>query len=699
MSEIILIELEEDAWKTRDEKLVKEAIREEYLDEIRRQLALQQIVLRPDEILLNKVGLGLGKSVTTGIVQLGDENTQAVFLCPRQEQATELRERIEQLLNKPLPQIRGLKQKINSTYFCDDKDLRDGKFADYYIDESIRCHNCQHNCLYKQQFNQIAHGESWFGVHHHLNTKIVKKSFENSTKQEKVLIIDENPLNAFGRKIEIDKSDLQKFEDLIRDVMWLENAPEVLSNFALAVIYVTRCFEDILDDTNKGNEFDGYSFVDKLKLKLKSKKRIDVNLLYDYVVDSQGGIKNTYTSDDKDGEGESLDTIHEMLQRTNRNGILHKKIFKHFYVQRMNKIFNGDENLWVKNLLDFIVEITELCFEYDKNRKPNDINLPFYTLYTEVFEKNRKHISKTLVSDMLDFEKIKDNLPEGVPIIINDGTTPTEIYELFAKKLGKELRVFQPPLPDYERNIIQFMDGNFYKTTLENDYSWKKIVDFVVMLTKKHPNEKRINIVIAKEFENKLKQSLSGRVRRSKINIIHFGNVRGLIGLEKDKVMIIIGIPEPNSKLFSKEVGRWYEGEAKISIERREEPDKIPYYYLDDRYRPFVESIRENEIEQVIERLRFFLPPEGKVCYLICKLPISFETKKTTISNYELDDKILKTLQNHPTGLLTKELFKLVDGRSNNFYSRLKELQIFGRIQRVKIEATTKPMFGYQWKR
>ena len=107
--------------------------------------------------------------------------------------------------------------------------------------------------------------------------------------------------------------------------------------------------------------------------------------------------------------------------------------------------------------------------------------------------------------------------------------------------------------------------------------------------------------------------------------------------MQNDKILILVGTPEPNIYSFPKEVGCWYEGEEKINTERIPEPEnsqfKHPYRYKDKRYFTHLRHKREHEIEQDIERLRFALSEEEKTVYLFSKLPISFETKKTTINN------------------------------------------------------------------
>jgi len=240
---------------------------------------------------------------------------------------------------------------------------------------------------------------------------------------------------------------------------------------------------------------------------------------------------------------------------------------------------------------------------------------------------------------------VNKNLPD-VPVIILDATGDKEFYEQIFKRKVIE---YAPSL-EVERNVIQTTDGMYYANSLFDENTRNKVFNAVRRVIAHHQkkDERMVNVVTLKKYaritdergsykgmsiERYLKQT---RVDMNKVRIWHYGDVKGKNAMQNDRVLILVGTPEPNIHSFPKEVGCWYEGENKIVTDRFTEPEGGKYHkhdhrYKDPRYFTWVKHKREHELEQDIERLRFVLSIEEKVVYLFSMLPIDFETKKITI--------------------------------------------------------------------
>ncbi len=572
--------------KEEEEKLSQEEANK-FFEETRKEISQKIInfcyIDKENKVLGINAGAGTGKTITAGVtLQNIDDEIQTIFLGERVEEVKKHKEEIEQYTKKDWKHILGIKQ------FIDDKNLKSmlDELGKYYINISdLLKKELKKKGYYKQK--EYVKNKSWFGQHAHLTTKFIEESFENSNKI-KLIVLDENPIKStFLVKKEITSEDLDKIIENLRDI---HNDSIKISSIAEKqlniLIQVCSALKEIIEETNKNKEYRYFEFVSKLNEKING-----------------------------------LSYTEQILQKRSELEVLYRKWQNFIFFQQKNK------KCWFKDIFDDLFELIGEAYLYYIKR--SDTNFMAHTHYKTSEEKGKIYERKYLVLEYIDWEMIKQKLSMS-KVLILDASADEKIYKLLAEKIGKKLEFWSPKIERYDRNILQFTDGNYYKESLSEISTWNRIINLLKVIIENHrttdPNG-TINLVISKELEDNLKKDIIYK----NLRIMHFGNIRGLNDAKNDKAMIIIGVNEPPINELRDEVECW--SGNKINIERDE--SKIEgHYYKDELLQKFLEHNRENEIEQIIERLRFYLESKDKICYLISKLNISFPTEKITINEF-----------------------------------------------------------------
>jgi len=603
-----------------------------------------------DKILLIKLPPGIGKTVTGSKTLFSRSDILTIWLSPNHGQ------------------IKDTVMKHNSVFhlkgrriLCRHRLL--GEFERYNVNiKKVLCLNCEQfkrsTCTYFNQYRELRDApQSFVSVHHHLNTKFIEDYFRKNKRRFpfRCLVIDENPIGNLIHKTSFNIRDLIDFviicgkvvEKLIEDGFYPSNTPLVLYKVHYALRRIIQ----------EGDVVKGIVFVRKFIKFLCEDHRL------------------------------TLEEIENSL-KSKEMAFLVKSFNDELY-----KYFERGHH--VNNVIFELLFIAKKCIFYDK-KKPEyfgdlkiekDFNVPFYSDF-EDFTSDGMSSTDMVIRCI----KVVKDLPE-VPIIIMDASGDEEFYSSIFNRKVEVLDLKD----DIERSIVQVMDGMYNIASLSNRRTRENVFNTVYQIVKHHldKGEERVSIITLKRFEEGLRNYLTRR-SITRIYINHYGNIRGLNVMKKDKTIILVGTPEPNVASYPNEVANWYEGEKPIRTDRVKENKRSSHYchdyrYKDQRYFAHIRTIREHEIEQTIDRLRFLLYSDKKA-YLISMLPISFPTHKTNIMNLllELDPKtkifnnLLKALRNH----FYVYLQRLEDGDTKTVMYRKIENVVPFNEDRTKIKIT-----------
>jgi len=546
-----------------------------------------------NNILFVRLPPGAGKTITGSKILFGRKDIFTIWLCPRHDNVEDIlnhNQNVFHLKGRKLLCIRG--EELD-------------EFSSYYVNiEEFLCNNCEHHgkssdCPYYEQFNELfKEGYSFVSVHHFLITEFISNYIKNRAEEEyKVLVIDENPLNNLSNETIIRYDDLAQLHKMIMDIeLYDDEIPDMPYRTHYGMLFsICYALQRIL----------------KLKGDINGKKFIDI-------FNETAVIMKKFTPF----------SFKNVKWFVNNKRIVtgNHKLSVGYKKELSDRFLKGRK---IKNIFDVVLQIARQCVNYEYE---DDRNLMFYkTEHFEYFKGENRQVAE------IHFKEITKNLPD-VPIIIMDATGEKELYEqLFSRKV----EVFDVNT-EIKRDITQFMDGFYNISSLCRKETRNRLFDCIYHIVKYHIDrgEERVAIVIVKDYYGKLlsKYLLKRGIEEHQVHIDHYGNIKGTNIMEDDKTIILVGTPEPNIQDFPLNVACWYEGEKPISNERIKEPKDSPFYrhdyrYKDSRYQAHISSIREREIEQTIDRIRFLQNPDKKA-YLLSMLPISFETKKTTINEF-----------------------------------------------------------------
>ena len=519
------------------------------------------------------------------------------------------------------------------------------------IPTSLKCEICDSNikkdCLYKKQWHDL-NKYSWMGMHQFLGAKYVEKSFKDVDK-DRCIVIDESFLGSIDKgDFTLSIPELQQFEKIMWYI-WTDTKYPPMMEYCNLVINVIHALIEILKELIPDEPLKNIDLLQKLNTKLPN----------------------------------GLNHMRLILHHENKwYKVLNEEIKRYQKLMLSGELSITD---WFTNMLPAIYGIVQIGYKNLNKKCKVDINLPFYTKYKIKPDKKGTLIEhRDMYYRNIDFKKLKENIPD-VPIIILDATTDPKVYDLFAHKIDRELEVateIDTMIPTPKRDIVQFEDGFYYKKSLGYEETRKRLFEFVLKI-RQYEKQKDDNIkicaVITKAYEKKLDSFLKENGIYD-IDLFHYGGLRGVNIIQNHNVMLLLGTSEPDIKGLQKDTGMWYIGDEIINIGRRPEKDDKNYYYTDDRLRMFVTTMRENEIEQCIDRLRFVLqePGQRKRAYLITKLPISYKTQPTRIEYMKfkinggltpIDMRIIEVLKEKGE-LTAKQIYEYVKGTENDIRPR-----------------------------
>ena len=513
------------------------------------------------------------------------------------------------------------------------------------------------DCPYFTQYENLENNDNLAMIHEHMKTKQFKK-IVNMGNEPTIVNIDENFISSFTNEVNITINKLKGLDNelyrmiLLYDIIVREEfdpeypkVPMPLYEIVVRLIVVIRALISTMQDMDEsvcgGNgRLPNSSFIPK---SLNEK-------IPDYLAKNSDINEGYRRLSGAPTKGNNIKSILGIINMKNKKG---GRIWEYPYYKLLKYHYlNLPREEWFHNILEEVVKLAEYSAEYlDKD----DVNLPF----TPIYKEENEFVKKSIKWKHIDFEELKNCFDLDAFVIITDATTTSNMYRLLAEKIGFgfENLTYLLDVPDYNRNIFQTTDGFYYIESFENAFD--KLISLIEKIIKFHikegfvDNEHKANIICLQRFENRVKEELFRRgINLNLVRINHYWNLRGVNYMKNDYLIIFLGIPEPNFLEMWMEAKAWHIGEEKISIERREEPrkgryNKGDYYYLDDRLRKFVEMKRENELEQDIERVRFFLGDANKFAYALTALPISYKTEKLTCNESSCMIDVMNELRNN----------------------------------------------------
>jgi hypothetical protein len=501
------------------------------------------------------------------------------------------------------------------------------------------------DCPYFTQYENIEKSDNLAMVHEHMKTKQFKE-LVNDGKKPAIVNIDETPLSSFTDEINITIDDLKKLENALQEMIILydiivreeydpkgPNVPFISFKVTERIIVFVRALRSTLEDMDErhggGIKSGKINLPNSSYITTSLNEKIPEYLAKNFEINERYKKLNGYPT-----KGNNIESILGIINTKNQKG---KRVWEYPYYKLIKHYYrNVPKEGWFRNILEEVIKIAEYSAKYLDN---NNVNLPFTPIYET---RDGGFVRKCLKWKHIDFEQLKDCFDLDAFVIITDATTTSDMYRLLAEKIDFEYRDLTHLLdiPEYNRNIFQTTDGMYYIESFENAFD--KMVNLTVKIIKFHitegfvNNKHKANIICLYRFENRVKEELIKRgIDPNCFRVNHYWNLRGINYMKDDYLIILLGIPEPNILETWMEAKTWHISEKTIGIDRREEPrkgryNKGDYYYLDERLRIFVEMKRENELEQIIERLRFFLGDANKFAYMLTALPISYKTEKLT---------------------------------------------------------------------
>lgn len=294
-----------------------------------------------------------------------------------------------------------------------------------------------------------------------------------------------------------------------------------------------------------------------------------------------------------------------------------------------------------------------ICFELD-NKKPFVTSLDY-----------------NAENDCFEIFTLKQNfISAEIPVLLIDASADSEInkyiwgerLEAIELKAKRNVDITQVKRLTFSKSSIGIgYDGKEH----EEKEQRKELVDFIHNLAENNPDEK-IMVVASKKVIDFLETDFPRNVVTG-----HFGALRGSNKFEQINIAVIVGREEPQNRAIeslarclmsrSKDyiISNWPDYEAK-TIERKlieEKVEKERVRFLTNHLcNKVLNQIREQEIEQALDRLRLINSNKSKKVYLLTSIVINEEISesknwKDLIRNTKMDKAIqhaLKTAKAFP---------------------------------------------------
>ena len=524
-------------------------------------------------------------------------------------------------------------------------------------------------CPYYAQIQNLQQYNVVFSVHDYLSVeKIMEVGWD-------YIVIDENPINSLKHSFELEPGDLddilrgvKKFKEIVINEVQSQNqelvrnrnrrqninqnnlrfairSMEKYENFAFSL---KRFLEDF--EKNKTNY---------IPYKIKDEER--------FYLDYTDGINNL----DKD----NFQMVYDFFDNYLANGVLFGlsgldwELLEEILTNYLNA-FKPNKFQKILSTLVKVMQTNELDNFIFKPIPPAFINfmqflvgLPFSLLLYKSKEFREFYVSyDTRTGARKIVFTYVNNVFKQYPkqtFIICDASS-TYYYE----KLIEESRLkIATMVAQVNRNVVQIIDAYYPFSTLKTvDSKGLYIYKNKIELIKKISITPKPSVIARKEIIQSISQDFG--------ECAHFWSLRGTNRLQDVKELFILGCPEPNPMAVW-ETALLFDPFF-IEYEKRYYRAK-PYFVNEDLNR-VLNMMREEEIVQAIERQRWWLGSEGKICYVFSKLKLPFPTMKMSERSLFLLNILIKVLNDSKQVNAVKGLGELVDEIKTYKEISLKEL-------------------------
>lgn len=542
----------------------------------------------PDIFLLN-TPCGTGKT-RLAVKLFKDKNYRETAIFYVALNHDHCKDEVMQKVNRNVLYLKGIKQECKNP---DYQTIKQGKFN--LNIQRILCPNCpselKDTCPYYHNIDEVKNNEQIdkvVTVQHYINTDIINDFFNKfSEDKKKILIIDEDFFGALASDSEITQQSLQRMAENIT----LMNPTQIGYYGKYNVTFINSLYA--LNHTLKSSRglLEQKEFTDKFFEKFNALSIVENNPL--------SKLKSLFTND-----------------------------WRHYYNSYSESLYthmrtHGFEN----DYTDQLHHVVTNCLEY----QGKDVLLPFYMIERRETTEGEDHQVKYLV----DLNNTTQ-LPE-VPIIVMDATVQADIIQdvfnrdVYTSHFPQEISV--------KRNVIQFQQGNYSRSSLNNSTTFNNVLNNIkdlIQFEEKRTSPLKIGLISYKSVLPKIIWKLTElQVNTSEITFGHFGYIRGSNKFNDCTVLFILGTYIPNIKAFPRDIGGWHVGESPLRKVVNQQGDE---FYSDERYKRHLKRVKEAEMIQAIDRIRFLFGG-NKIVYLFSKIELPILTEQyPTVENYIFRD-------------------------------------------------------------
>ena len=483
-------------------------------------------------------------------------------------------------------------------------------------------------CPYFQQWNHLG---SFFAPHQHL---VTRKLQENTIPYD-ILVIDEDPANVFDVEIVVTQDDIDAM------CAFIEEKTFARSNLALTLLHSLR--RTIA--SCKKNFILGDEFIPKWDERIRLQRGIDLSQLE--LEEPQPQPQPQPQPD----EG-----LHHLINQINRS---------RFWVDWGLFIELAEPEELPKNWFQPLFKIItneKLPFEVEHNSR------------LVVKKQNNKMVLALL--EALKFKNTSD------PVIFLDASADPEQYR---RLLDRELIVYEKRVK-MQNPVIQLITGEYPKESLlgkspGTERTRQKLIKYTRAIVDQGENTL---IVAPKEVCKKvLTPAFKQKKPRRKYQIAHYWGYRGTNEFEKCDQVVLFGTANPNmdelyigeqcrrlnEDFLSNEVERQYRRYGNSKVEGR------TLRFKDSRMDLTLKRCKEEEMIQMIHRIRPLHNPEKKIWILTSTPLVDLPAEVTTVDDYDLSKILgLKGMEskgkNQTMNILVKAVQKLRYNHNTEFTTR-----------------------------
>ena len=601
---------------------LKPAFESGTIEEIRKELfEMLNRYLRetPEKALLIQTDPGVGKTVTIAkaLADLPDDlkHYKKIFWAGQRhdmfEEVAKYIPDIKQILPKigededfpnSSPAKRGLCSVEENRYKL--KMMREKGWPELETQKvCLDCHIGVKNCDYFKQWN---HSGSFFAPHQHL----VTRKIQENTINVDLLVIDESPFNVFDVETVITRDDIDALKDFI--------TANKFTQYKL-IIPLLESLRRTIGECKKLTE--GHELIQKWD-----------DRFWQY----------------HEAQPNQLDIEGKPPKRLLEAGIHH----------RINQI--NQSKFWLK--WEAFIEMAA-PEDLPKNWLPLLFKIIDYEKFLFGLEYNSRMLVKKqgnqFVLALIDSKKF--SLADDTPVIFLDASANIFFYQrLVDRELVHIIRRIRMRNP-----VIQLIDGEYPKQSLVIQYKNSKkqsTSDKIVRLVKAVINRGECTLVIStKEFiEKRLRKALKTARLKGGYEIGHYWGLRGSNDYTHCDQVVLVGTAMPNlEELHIREQCRrlredYVSGVTTHSYRRYGETrlQGKTRVFEDERMNQILSQHREEEMIQMIHRIRPLLYPEKKIWILSSTpLPLAADIQHVNSDEISIMLGLKLNSKSHATGL------------------------------------------------